>query len=406
MHPSTFISRRYLFSRKEKTVINLISWISLAGIAVSTLALVVVMSVYNGIGELTQTLFNVFDPELIIESDKGKTFSTDDIDYQALKAVDNVAVVSEIVEENAWLTLHQSEAIVQLRGVDASYHIGCGLDTMLTDGQYILKETTEYGNRNYLLFGWNIMMRMGVNSMTNTPVAVHIPKRGTTSLGFSIDEAFNNGYAVPAGAFSIQEEIDNRYVVADIDFVRELMSYDRCEVTSLAVSFNDHSSRAVRSSKKQIQSLLGDNFTVKDRYEQKPLYYKIFRSERLGVFLILSLIVLISTLNLIASLSLLIINKRKDIYTLKAIGMERKDIQRVFFSEGVLIALVGCVGGMLLGFIVCILQQRFGIVKLGANAVVDAFPVAMRFVDFAATFIVVTLLSSLVVTFTVRRAKI
>ena len=406
MRPSTYISLRYLFSRKEKTVINLISWISLAGIAVSTLALVVVMSVYNGIGELTQTLFNVFDPELIIESDKGKTFSTDNIDYQALKAIDNVAVVSEIVEENAWLTLHQSEAIVQLRGVDANYHLGCGLDTMLTDGQYILKETTEYGNRNYLLFGWNIMMRMGVNSMTNTPVAVHIPKRGTTSLGFSIDEAFNNGYAVPAGAFSIQEEIDNMYVVADIDFVRDLMSYDSCEVTSLAVSFNDHSSRAIRSSKKQIQSLLGDNFTVKDRYEQKPLYYKIFRSERLGVFLILSLIVLISTLNLIASLSLLIINKRKDISTLKAIGMERKEIQRVFFSEGVLIALVGCVGGLLLGFVVCVLQQHLGIVKLGANAVVDAFPVSMRVVDFVATFIVVTLLSSLVVTFTVKRAKI
>ncbi len=374
------------------------------GITVSTLALVVVMSVYNGIGELTQTLFNVFDPELVVEAGQGKTFHTSDIDYQALKKVEGVSVVSEMVEENAWLTLHQSEAIVQLRGVDANYHLGSGLDTMLTDGRYILKENTDYGIQYYMLFGWNIMMRMGINSMTNTMVAVHIPKRGTSSIGFSMDEAFNNGYAIPAGAFSIQEEIDDKYVVADIDFVRTLMSYDSDEVTALAISLAASSPRQVSKCKRQIKSILGDSYTVKDRYEQKPLYYKIFRSERWGVFLILSLIVLISTLNLIASLSLLIINKHKDVFTFKALGMEEQDLRKVFFTEGVMIALVGCVAGLVLGFVVCVLQQHFGIVKLGANAVVDAFPVSMRLFDFVATFFVVSLLSALVVLFTVHRA--
>jgi lipoprotein-releasing system permease protein len=414
---TTFIARRYLFSRKEKTIVNIISWISLVGITVSTLALIVVMSVYNGIGELTQSLFNVFDPELIVEPAEGKTFRTSQIDYEAIANADAVANVSQIVEENAWLTLRQAEAIVQLRGVDEGYGRACGLDTLIAEGEYLLKaESGDWGagsdgidyepapQLDYVLLGWNIMIRMGVNSMTNTPLALHIPKRGSSSIGFSMDEAFNNGYAYPAGAFRIQEEIDDLYVISDIDFVRRLMSYAPDEVTALAITLKD--SKQMASTKRQLQSLLGDGFTVKDRFEQKPLYYKIFRSERLGVFLILSLIVLISTLNLIASLSLLIINKRKDIATMRALGMDHQQIRRVFFTEGILIALVGVVAGLVLGFVTCLLQQHFGIVKLGANAIVDAFPVAMRLVDFVATFLVVTLLSTLVVAFTVRRAKI
>lgn len=417
MRFTTFIARRYLFSRKEKTIVNIISWISLVGITVSTLALIVVMSVYNGIGELTQSLFNVFDPELIVEPAEGKTFHTSQIDYEAIANADAVANISQIVEENAWLTLRQAEAIVQLRGVDEGYGRACGLDTLIAEGEYLLKaESGDWGSESdsidyepapqldYVLLGWNIMIRMGVNSMTNTPLALHIPKRGSSSIGFSMDEAFNNGYAYPAGAFRIQEEIDDLYVIADIDFVRRLMSYAPDEVTALAITLKD--SKQLASTKRQLQSLLGDGFTVKDRFEQKPLYYKIFRSERLGVFLILSLIVLISTLNLIASLSLLIINKRKDIATMRALGMDRQQIRRVFFTEGILIALVGVVAGLVLGFVTCLLQQHFGIVKLGANAIVDAFPVAMRLVDFVATFLVVTLLSTLVVAFTVRRAKI
>lgn len=417
MRLTTFIARRYLFSRKEKTIVNLISWISLVGITVSTLALIVVMSVYNGIGLLTQSLFNVFDPEILVTPTEGKTFRTSDIRYDDLVATDGIAHVSQMVEENAWLTLRQAEAIVQLRGVDESYGRACGLDTLIAEGEYLLRaESDDWGAESegldfepepqldFLLMGWNIMIRMGVNSMTNTPLAVHIPKRGTASIGFSMDEAFNNGYAYPAGAFRIQEEIDDLYVVADIDFVRRLMSYAPDEVTALAITLDDPAK--LGSAKRQLQSLLGDGFSVKDRFEQKPLYYKIFRSERLGVFLILSLIVLISTLNLIASLSLLIINKRKDIATMRALGMDRQQIRRVFFTEGLLIALVGVVAGLVLGLVVCLLQQHFGIVKLGANAIVDAFPVAMRLVDFIATFLVVTLLSILVVAFTVRMAKI
>ena len=381
-------------------MINLISWISLVGIAVSTTALVVVMSVYNGIGELTQSLFNVFDPELIIEPTEGKTFKTSDICYGQLSTTEGVEMVSPIVEENAWVTVRQAEAIVQLRGVEEAYGRSSGLDTLMFEGEYLLSDDENY----YMLLGWNIMMRLGINSMTNIPLAVHIPKRGTKSMGLTMDEAFNNGYAYVAGTFQVQEEIDNLYVVTDIDFVRQLMNYAPDEVTALAVTLDGKAKP--EKVKKDLRNMLGNKYTVKDRYEQKPLYYKIFRSERLGVFLILSLIVLISTLNIIASLSLLIINKRKDIATLKALGMTRNDIRRTFSMEGFMIALVGVVAGLLLGFIICLIQQHFGIIKIGPNAIVDAFPVAMRMVDFVATLVVVMLLSSLVVWLTVRHAKL
>ena len=358
------------------------------------------MSVYNGIGELTQNLFNVFDPELIIEPSAGKTFRTGNIEYDHLKGLEGVAYVTELVEENAWLTLKQAEAIVQLRGVEQNYGHATGLDTMLYEGEFLLSDD----NTHYLLLGWNIMMRLGVNSMTNVPLSVHIPKRGTKSIGLTMDEAFMNGYAYVAGTFQVQEEIDNLYAVTDIDFVRQLMNYADDEVTALAVELREDANLA--KVKKKMLSQLGDGYTVKDRYDQKPLYYKIFRSERLGVFLILSLIVLISTLNIIASLSLLITNKRKDISTLRALGMTSKDVRRVFFDEGLMIALVGVIAGLVTGFAVCMLQQHFGIVKIGANAIVDAFPVAMRVVDFVATFGVVTLLSAFVVWLTVRHVGI
>lgn len=355
---------------------------------------------YNGIGELTQALFNVFDPELIVEPAEGKTFRTSDICFDQLSKAEGVEGVSSMVEENAWVTVRQAEAIVQLRGVDEAYGRSSGLDTMMFEGEYLLGDDENY----YMLLGWNIMMRLGINSMTNMPLAVHIPKRGTRSMGLTVDEAFNNGYAYVAGTFQVQEEIDNLYVVTDIDFVRQLMNYAPDEVTALAVTLDGKA--GLEKVKKELRAMLGNNYTVKDRYEQKPLYYKIFHSERLGVFLILTLIVLISTLNIIASLSLLIINKRKDIATLKALGMTRYDIRRTFFLEGFMIALVGVVAGLLLGFIICVIQQHFGIIKIGPDAIVDAFPVAMRVVDFAATLVVVTLLSSLVVWLTVRHAKL
>ena len=399
-----FVARKYLFSRKRKTIINIISWISLIGIAVGSMALIVVLSVYNGIGNLTQSLFNVFDPELVIEPRQGKSFHTGDaFPLQQIKQTEGVASVSEILEENAWVIYKQNEQIAMLRGVDRSYLHHSGL-------QYKLSDTLNYDLGNYggnygVLLGSNLYWALGVNYLDqNTPLVVHIPKR-KAGIGLTIDDAFNTRYAMVLDFFSVQNEIDSKYGVADIGFVRELLDYSPDEVSFLALSVD--SSYSVKKVKRQLQAIVGDNFRVKDRFEQQPLYYKIYSSERLGIFLILSLIIIIiASLSLIASPSLLIIDKRDDNRLMQCLGATKATMRRIFFVEGVLISVVGVFIGLAVGFVVCFVQQQFGIVKMGdGNFIVDAFPVAMHLTDFVVVFALVIVLSMASVWFTVRRAK-
>ncbi len=403
------IAVRYLFSRKQRSVVNVISWISLVGLMVSTMALIVVLSVYNGIGDVTKSLFNTFDPELVIEPAEGRTFHTSDIDMGALMRTEGVERVARIVTETAWVTYGQNQAIVKLRGVDTNYAALTGIDTLLALGEYRL---TAEGTTT-LVVGGQIFHDLAMRLPSAIPAAVHIPKRGTTSLGLTMDQAFNIGYAYPVGNFFIQQDLDRQYVLTDIAFVQRLMNYAPDECTSLALKLApgadvDEVKRSLTPAPLQKR---GESpapaLVVKDRHDQQPLYYKIYRTERLGIYLVLSLIVLISTLSLVASLSLLIINKRDDIFILRSMGMERRTIRRAFLAEGLLICAMAVVLGLVLGFVVCWLQQTFGIIRMGdGNFVVSAFPVSMRAVDFLATFLLVMAISTLSVALTVRRARV
>ena len=414
VHLSSFnlerlIAVRYLFSRKQRSVVNVISWISLVGLMVSTMALIVVLSVYNGIGDVTKSLFNTFDPELVIEPAEGRTFHTSDIDMGALTRTEGVARVARIVTETAWMTYGQNQAIVKLRGVDTNYAALTGIDTLLALGEYRL---TAEGTTT-LVVGGQIFHDLAMRLPSAIPAAVHIPKRGTTSLGLTMDQAFNIGYAYPVGNFFIQQDIDRQYVLTDIAFVQRLMNYAPDECTSLALKLAPGADveKVKRSLTPAPLQKRGESpapaLVVKDRHDQQPLYYKIYRTERLGIYLVLSLIVLISTLSLVASLSLLIINKRDDIFILRSMGMERRTIRRAFLAEGLLICAMAVVLGLVLGFVVCWLQQTFGIIRMGdGNFVVSAFPVSMRAVDFLATFLLVMAISTLSVALTVRRARV
>ena len=385
MKLALFIARRYLFSQKRRSVINVISWISLIGIAISSMALIVVLSVYNGIGTLTQSLFNIFDPELKIEATEGKTFHLDDIAYNDIISLPTVSYASPIVEENMWITYKERNKIATVRGVADNYAAMTGIDTMLHLGRF---ELTNSQSNQYIVMGLGVYYELGINSYdAHTPVGIHIPKRNAAIGGLSFERAFNSEYALTTGAFNIQDDFDRKYILANIDFVRQLMNYTSDEVSWIAINVLHPDD--LSSTKAEIQRLLGKGYTVKDRFDQQPLYYKIFKSERMAIFLVAALIVLISTLNLISSLSLLIIDKRKDINTLKCMGANKHLIRTTFFTEGLLIALVGVLSGMAAGFAVCLLQQEFGIIKMGENFVVSSFPVAMRAVDFVAVFVLV-----------------
>ena len=400
MKLEALIAVRYLFATRQRSVANTISWVSLVGLLVSTAALIIVLSVYNGIGNLTKSLFGTFDPELVIEPAEGRTFHTTDLDLKALEELDGIATLSQMADETAWLTYRSQQAIVTLRGVDGNYTALSGLDTLLHEGSYDVDDA--------LVVGGELWLRLGMSPYANVPAAVHIPRRGTTSMGLTMDQAFNTAYAFPAANFFIQQDIDRRYVVTSIDMVRRLMDYAPDECTAIALKLTPGAS--LRRTKEAVETVAARSTTkcvVKDRYDQQPLYYKIFRTERLGIYLILSLIVLISTLSLAASLSLLIINKRHDIFTLRSLGFTQRRMRRAFTAEGLLICAVAVVGGLLLGFVICLLQQHFGIVRMGdGNFVVNAFPVAMRAVDFVLTFLIVMTLSSLTVMLTVHRARI
>ena len=395
------IAVRYLFARRQRSVVNVISWISLVGLLVSTAALIIVLSVYNGIGELTKTLFNTFDPELIVEPAKGKTFRLTEIPYSAIASTEGVAEVVPLASESAWITYGDQQAIVTLRGVGPGYESLTGLDSLLNDGHYRIDE-------NSLILGGEVFHRLGMRIPSPTPATVHIPKRGTTAIGMTMDEAFNIAYAYPVANFFIQQDIDQRYVVTDIGLVRRLMDYAPDECTALALRLAPGAD-AAKVKRELNASLLTphSSLVIKDRYDQQPLYFKVFRTERLGIYLILSLIVLISTLSLVASLSLLIINKRGDIFMLRSMGMTVRQVRRSFLAEGLLICAVAVAAGLLTGFVVCFLQQQFGLIRMGdGNFVVEAFPVAMRAVDFLWTFLLVMAISSLSVALTVRRARI
>lgn len=401
MRIEPLIAVRYLFARKQRSIVNVISWISLVGLMVSTAALIIVLSVYNGIGELTKSLFNTFDPELVVEPAEGKTFRLTDMGLQGVLADDGVETLCPIAEETAWITYSGNQAIATLRGVGEGYHRLTGLDTLLNDGQYLLEENT-------LIVGGELFYQLGMRIPSSIPAAVHIPKRGTTSMGLTMDEAFNIGYAYPVANFFIQQEIDGRYVVTDIALVRRLMNYAPDECTSLALKLKEGAKVERVKERLSMQLAAVDvPLKVKDRYDQQPLYFKIFRTERLGIYLILSLIVLISTLSLVASLSLLIINKREDVFMLKGMGMTAGRVRLAFLTEGLLICAVAVMAGLAVGFVVCLLQQRFGLIGMGdGNFVVSAFPVAMRWVDFLYTFVLVMAISSLAVALTVRRARV
>ncbi len=401
MRIETLIAVRYLFARRQRSIVNIISWISLVGLLVSTTALIIVLSVYNGIGELTKNLFSTFDPELVIEPTQGKTFRLTDMGLQRVAATEGVADMVPLVTETAWITYGDNQAIVSLRGVSDGYHRLTGLDTLLHDGQYLIGENT-------LILGGEIFYRLGMKIPSAVPAAIHIPKRTTTSLGVTLDEAFNIAYAYPVANFFIQQDIDERYAVTDIGLVRTLMDYAPDECTSLALRLQPGANPS--KVKQRLTTLLSNAPTpliVKDRHDQQPLYFKIFRTERLGIYLILSLIVLISTLSLVASLSLLIISKHRDIFMLRSMGMTTRQLRRSFFAEGLLICALAVVAGLLLGFTICLLQQQFGLIRMGdGNFVVSAFPVSMRAKDFLATFLLVMAISTLSVTLTTRHAPL
>ncbi|MCX6286767.1 MAG: FtsX-like permease family protein [Bacteroidetes bacterium] len=387
-----YIARRYLFSRKSHNIINIISLISAAGVMIVTAALVIVLSVFNGFARLSESLFNSFNPDMAITLKQGKTFRTDELDIRRLKKIKGVKYVTEVVEENALMKYLDKQSIVTLKGVSSGYEKMCGIDTMMAAGHFIL----EQGDMNYAVLGYGIADYLGANlSDFKNPITVYVARRDA-DFSNVFDNAFNTASIFPSGTFSIQTDFDVKYVLLPIRFLRQILGYHE-ELTSLEIGLDKFADPG--KVQKEIQEAAGGKFMVKNRYEQQELIYKIFRTEKWAIVMILAFILLIATFNVIASISMLILEKKKDIAVLQSLGASKTLVQRIFMIEGMLISFCGAVTGLVLGAVICWAQMRFGLIRLGdinSTFVVNSYPVHMIPIDFLIIFVIVMVIGFIV----------
>ena len=358
------------------------------GITIGTMALIVVLSVFNGFEKLVISLFNTFNPDLVITVKEGKTFNSNEFPSEKVKNIPGVVYFTEVVEENALLKHKAKQHIVTIKGVSEDFEKMSRLDTMVIDGDFIL----ENEGRSFTVIGAGVAYYLGANPKDFTnPISVYIPRR-TKSTSLNFENAFNNQLILPSGVFSVQQDFDINYIIVPLEFARELLEYND-EVTSIELGLEqDADTDEIQS---EIQNILGEHFLVKNQFQQQELLYKIMKSEKLAIFLILSFILLIATFNVIGSLSMLILDKKKDIAVLSSMGANKKLIKRIFLIEGLLISVIGAILGLTFGGILCWLQQRFGIISLGpgdGSFVVDAYPVQTQILDFVYVFITVFLI--------------
>jgi len=373
---SLYIAKRYLFAKKSRNAINVISSVSVAGVAVGTMALIIVLSVFNGLESLVRSIFNTFDPDLKITAAEGKTFVPDSTSLVLLSKVNGVECYSLCVEENALLKYGDKQYIATIKGVDDHYNEVTDIDSSMWDGEFLLR--SEQG-RPYAIPGIGIANFLGLRVNFITPLNIYVLKR-TGDADLNPENAFIRNYIFPSGIYQVEQEYDSKYVFMPLDFARELLEY-KSEVTSLEVKFKEGARES--AVQKEVMKIFGKEFVVQNKYEQQEIFYKVMKSERLAIFLILSLILVIASFSIIGSLTMLIIEKERDVEILRSLGADNDLIRKIFIFEGWLISILGAAAGIILGFLICWVQQTYGIVRLRSDSLVmDAYPVVMKIKDF------------------------
>ncbi|MGB4654959.1 MAG: FtsX-like permease family protein [Bacteroidales bacterium] len=381
-----FISKRYLFSKKSRNIINIITLISTISIAVGAAAMVIVVSVFNGFMNLVEDTLSEFDPDLKIVPKTGKVINTDSIDYKSIIQIDGIASVYNVIEENAILRYNDKQSVSTIKGVDSTY-----LSGILTDSSnFVGERVLQYEDLNFGVLGIGVAYNLDVDIYNpQKSVSIHIPKR-TGNVSYNPEQAFNSGYVIPVGIFRVKPEFDEKYIFVPIRLAKELLEFNE-QVSHIELMLDDDAN--VKKIKKQLSQII-PNVVVKDKYQQQETVYKMMKSEKFVVLLILIFIVVVASFSAIGSLTMLIVEKEKDINTLSYIGATQNDIKKTFFLEGVMINSLGAAVGVVLGLIVCFLQSTFGLVKLqGAESfIIDNYPVHVVFSDVILIFVIVVII--------------
>ena len=395
-----YIAKRYLFSKKSHNAINVISGISVCGVALATLAMVCTLSVFNGFQNMVATFFTAFDPQVKITSVKGKVFDGSLPVLSQIKNMPEVAVYSESVEDNAMVQYKGRQVMAVIKGVEDNFDKLTPIDSILFGrGELILHDEVA----DYAIPGLQLLSTLGTGIRFLDPLEVYAPKRGAKinmanpMSSFVSDDLFSSGLTFTVN----QEKYDGSYILTSIDFARNLFQYDK-EVS--AVNLRLYPTANEKDVISKIKRILGEDFYVQDRYEQQADTFRIMEIEKLISYIFLTFILMIACFNVIGSLSMLIIDKKNDVQTLRNLGASDNQIVRIFLFEGRMISFIGAVAGVILGLILCLVQQEYGIISLGNSGsfVVDSYPVSVHAWDVVLIFITVLVIGFISVWYPVR----
>ncbi len=395
-----YIAKRYLFSKKSHNAINIISGISVCGVALATLALVCTLSVFNGFHDLIASFFTHFDPDLKVEATKGKTFVPDSAFVASIEDVPGVEVVSMTLEDDAMAKYKDQQAMVTIKGVDDNFQALTHIEEVL------------YGNPEFKLYdpiadygimGIRLMQLLGTGIQPFDPIEVYAPRRdGRVNMSNPMANFRREKFYSPGTVFNINDaRYATSYIITSMDYARRLFGYT-AEVSAIELRLQPDAD--VGQVKRAVASVVGDAFTVKDHYEQQAATFKVVEIEKFISYLFLCFILMVACFNIISSVSMLILDKRDNADTLRSLGATEGLISRIFIYEGNFIALIGAFVGLVLGIILCLLQQQFGIIGLGGDGqfVVDAYPVRVEFQDIVLVFFSVLVVSALSVWLPIR----
>lgn len=386
MNTAFYIAKRYLFSKKSTNAINIISGISMLGVFVGSAALIVILSAFNGLENLVISLSNTLNPDLRIEATVGKTFNPENTVLLNFKKENPQAIYTEVLQEKALLKYRNEQFIGQIKGVSPEFLKNDSLQSVLSQGEFVLQEN---GN-SYAVIGSQVQYTLGIN--INDPLSIleiYSPNK-KTATGFNPAEEFVTRYLQPIGVFESNQESD-QYVIIPLSVARDLLAEPK-NISAAEIIFKNPAE--AESVKKQLQKKLGKDFIVKDRIQQNALLYKILYSEKWAVYLILTFVLLIATFNIVGSLTMLVIDKQKDIAVLNSLGANKSLISQIFLFEGLMISFIGCMMGLIFGGIFSYLQYKYGFISMGqSNLVASAYPMAIKISDFFLIFFTVFFIS-------------
>ena len=365
-------------------MINIISWISVSGIAVGTMALIIVLSAFNGLETLVEDLYASFDPDIKITVVEGKTFDANEFPKDKILALSEVKFYNAALEEVALIKYEDKQTVATIKGVEESFYAMTGIDSLLIEGT--VKHNDEKNNN--IIMGWGIADQLSLFiSQSVYQVGVIVPKRGTKK-GLTPGSEFNRKTANATGIFSVNPDFDTKYVLGELEFVQKLLKHkNRLSSVELGLKKGADWDKV----KEQVEQIVGNKYKVQTRFEMNELIFKTNKTEKWITFLILSFILVIASFNIIGSLTMLIIDKKKDVWILKTLGAKNSVIRKIFFAEGMLINLLGAISGMTIGAFFCWLQMEFGLLRL-AGGVVDFYPIELNIMDFVNVSVIVIII--------------